>query len=847
MTSGDALVERELRDARAREADYRARLARHRNLSAKLRAHAALLREALRNPAPGGSIIARLLADVARLSSQALEIPRASIWLFDESRQYLVCRFQLPLPDVHAPPDGPRIATASCPGYISALAKTDSGAVAVDDAWHDPRTSELGAYLRANDVGALLDIPIVGPGALHGVLCHEHQGGPRSWQEEEIDFATDVGAMVALALEAERRIHAEQTARGAAARYQHLVESLPVTVYSFQAKTGQLDYLSPRIVELGGRGAEQYLVSGGIERWVEAIEPEDRAPVRQRLSGSIIEGFIEELTYRIRMPDGARRWVRDTCSVVRDATGRPIAVQGTLADVTRLREAELARAEIERRYRTLLENADLPAAILAATGRVEFVNDCFTRLTGFTRDECLGADVFDLIFPPDERERVREDFLASIRRGEIVPRFESTIRTRNGSRRKLLWTNTLIRASDSTVVGSCSLGVDITDRLAAEVSQLEHQKLESLGRLAAGVAHDFNNLLMVLSGAVSTLREPRSAPAERASALVEIDGAVGQATALTRQLLTYARREAIAPALLSVDAVVQSTLPVLSKLVGPELRLSHRLGAGQARVVVDEAQLRQVLLNLVGNAADATRGHGSEVRISTDLVVLEPDQVRARGIVTDGTFVVLTVADDGNGIPGDLAERVFDPFFTTKGKGQGTGLGLAMCESIVRRAGGFIAIESVAERGATVRAHFPVAETEAPRVAPSLVERPGVASLSGRPRVLVVEDNEPIRTLVVRVLADEGVELLEAASLGAARAALAGTNVDVLLADGELPDGSGIELAREAVERGQARRVILMSGAEVSVGRAAFIDAVVPKPFRLDGLVESVKRLLPSS
>ena len=528
--AGEEILLRDLREARESEAAYRARLARHRDLSRRLRAHAGSLQSALRTLTLGHRGIERLLIDVAQRSSQALGIPRASIWLFDEAGTALVCRCELPASDGRS--GGLRIATASCPGYIAALSASESGAIAIDDVWRDPRASELGDYLRANNVGAMLDIPILGPGVLRGVVCHEYQGGPRVWQEEEIEFARDIGAMVALALEAERRISAERAARATAAKYQSLVESLPVAVYSFETRTGELDYLSPRIRELGGRPPEEYLVSGGIKHWLDAIEPEDQEPVAQRLSGKLPDGNPEELVYRIHLPDGALRWVRDTCAVVRDAHGRPLAVQGTLADVTAFEEAKRSRAEVERRHRELLEHLDLLALVLGATGRVEFVNDCFIQVTGFSREEAIGADGFDLILPEPERERTRADFLKSMRKGKIVPRFESTVRTRTGAHRRILWTNTSMRDSTGAVIGSSSLGVDITNRLTAEASQLERQKLESLGRLAATVAHDFNNLLTIISGATTAF--DASPSSRHRSAAREIEQAVGQATGLTR-------------------------------------------------------------------------------------------------------------------------------------------------------------------------------------------------------------------------------------------------------------------------------------------------------------------------
>ena len=280
------------------------------------------------------------------------------------------------------------------------------------------------------------------------------------------------------------------------------------------------------------------------------------------------------------------------------------------------------------------------------------------------------------------------------------------------------------------------------------------------------------------------------------------------------------------------------TLPLLAKLVGPGLRLSADLYAPRARVVIDGTQLRQVLLNLVGNAADATRGHGSQVRVSTHLVVLEADQARARGLIAEGTFLVLSVSDDGPGMTPGLLERAFDPFFTTKSKGEGTGLGLAMTSSIVRRAGGFIAVETAPDEGATFRVHLPVASlpaaTEQAAAPPQRQARDGQV-------VLVVDDNEALRNLVTRVLADHGLRVLEAPDLAQARGG--GRGARRRPAHRRRPAGRRRQaLIDEAVAHRWARHVILMSGAEL-----ADLDGgvqVVAKPFHLESLVDTVLRTL---
>ncbi len=711
-----ALLEKEAAEARAREADYRTRLTRHRDLATKLRAHAAMLREAVRGSS-GANGMDQLFANVARLTSQALEIPRTSIWLFDASREWLVCRFQLPAPADSTREE--RLETAAIPGYVRVISSDEIGAIAVPDALNDPRTSELREYLLRYDVGALLDVPLIGPGALRGLLCHEHTGSTRVWQEEEIDFATDVGAMVALALEVERRVKTERALLGSEARYQHLVESLPVVVYSFDARSGSLDYLSPRMTELGGRRAEEYLVAGGVERWLETVEAADRGAVQARLTAGLRDPIEAELVYRIRLPDGSRRFVRDSCAVVRDAKGRAVAVQGTLADVTLQREAELERAEVERRYRALLESVDLLAVTLDRTGHVELINESFLRLSGFSRGEALGADGFELLLPPGVREQVREDFLDGMRRGKVARRFETSIRRRDGSSRKILWTNVLVRSKDGEITGTSSLGVDITERLDSEALALQREKLESLGRLAAGIAHDFNNLLTVIVGAAEHLQ--RGPADDFEAAVADIRAAVQQALELTRALLSYARREPVHPTLLVVDSVVASALPMLTRLLRDDLTLTHRLAASAAQVLIDPAQLRQVLMNLVGNAVDAAAGAGTTVRISTELVVLDRDEAHARGLAEGGTFLKLVVSDDGPGVPEELRQVIFEPFFTTKPAGEGTGLGLATCASIARGAGGFMTFESSAGAGASFGVFLPISHGRGPSVRPALV------------------------------------------------------------------------------------------------------------------------------
>jgi PAS domain S-box-containing protein len=832
VDSERAWLERELDELRTREANYRERLGKKEALGARLHAYAESLHQLFRRRPPTRADLARTLVDVARLSAQALDIGRPSVWLFDPSHEKLRCIVQLEN-GKETPVEGVELGVASYPNYIRAL--SEESAVAVRDALEDPRTRELEAYLREHHVGALLDIPIVVPGSLLGVVCHEHMDGPRTWQREEIEFASNVGHVVALALETERRNAAEYAALGTEARYRHLVESLPVTVYSFDAQSGKLEYVSPRVSELGTTAAE--ILAGGPSAWIARIYPEDRGPVLERFQSGAARGFPTEISYRVKLPNGSTRWVRDTCTVVRNHLGHAVAIQGVLSDVTAQAEADLSRVEFERRYRTLLENVDLIAVTLDRSGHATFVNDAFVRMSGYTWEEILGADWFELMIAPSLRAQVKKRFFDDVTHGSVVPRFELGVITRSGDTRHLLSTNTVLKTPEGTISGTASLALDVTDRRRLETELLQQTKVESLGRLAASVAHDFNNLLMVVMAEVSMLERDAAHGADR-TRFRSIDSALEQAAELTRSLLAYGKKGRTVPHRVRVDDLLTASMPLIEAVAGRSLRVKFSLHADGALVRVEEVRLRQVVLNLVGNAADATRDHGSYVHVGTHVELLEEALARKHGAAPGREFVVISIADDGKGMDERTLARIYDPFFTTKQDGRGTGLGLAITQTVAAQSGGFITVESAPAAGTTFRLYLPSADA-AP---PSAVSAPRrSAPGKGKKRVLVVDDSVIIRDFVAARLESAGYEVVAVSSSRTAAETLASEPIDLLLTDIALLDGSGTALARSARAVRPDLPVVLMSGSEHV--EDAF-DGALTKPFDEAALLEAVAKAI---
>jgi len=373
------------------------------------------------------------------------------------------------------------------------------------------------------------------------------------------------------------------------------------------------------------------------------------------------------------------------------------------------------------------------------------------------------------------------------------------------------------------------------ERTAREREQLaeqlrQSQKLEAIGRLAGGVAHDFNNLLTVVTGNLAAIRDELPEGSEGRALAAEIDDAVERATALTRRLLAFGRRQPMAPRPIDLASHADGMRRVLARLLGESVTLTLDLRASPAVVLADPAQLEQVLLNLVSNARDALP-RGGTVRLATAWAT-GPDGKRR---------VALSVEDDGPGIPPEIRGKIFEPFFTTKAEGKGTGLGLATTYGIVRQHGGTIEVDSTPGRGACFRVVLPEADEGAAVAATP--ERPA-AERRGGGTILLVEDERLVRDVAARVLERQGYRVLAAGSGARALELLRRHAVDLLLTDVVMPGTDGCDLARLARAERPGLRVLFVSGySDDELARRGLGDgeaAVLHKPFTPEELGERV-------
>jgi len=501
----------------------------------------------------------------------------------------------------------------------------------------------------------------------------------------------------------------------------------------------------------------------------------------------------------------------------------------------------------ERRFRALIDELHVGVVVQGPQSEILLYNSRALELLGLSVDEMHGRSSFDPGWSV-----IREDgspYLPEDRPVATVLATQHAVRgvvmgIHRPRSRDHVWL--LVNAqpelnASGEIVQVVSTLDDITERKKLEDSLRQTQKLDSLGLLAGGIAHDFNNLLSVITSCTELAHYQLPPESEIAGELDEVLAAAERATGLTRQLLSFARRQVTAPRRVDVgEALVGQFEKLLARLLGEHHELVIERCDEPATVKIDQGQLEQVLVNLVVNARDAMPEGG---RLNIAIRRLEIGE--APPPLAEHATVLISVRDHGTGMSPELIERVFEPFFTTKPLGQGTGLGLATVHGIVRQSGGHIEISSELGRGSEFRVYLPE-EPDPP-------DHRVLGSSAGRgagETVLVVDDEPVLRSVTARMLASLGYRTLEAVDGFEALDMIEAREgrVDLVFSDVVMPRMGGIELAHRLRLDWPAIRVVLTSGyTQVSFEadeESMPADAVLPKPFNSASLARVVREVL---
>ncbi|MBR0992596.1 PAS domain S-box protein [Bradyrhizobium japonicum] len=467
-------------------------------------------------------------------------------------------------------------------------------------------------------------------------------------------------------------------------------------------------------------------------------------------------------------------------------------------------------------------------------------------LTGWTRQEALGADVVDLIVAKPLRAGFRQRMARLIPELSDTPsglRFELNLVHRNGDQILAEASSTVLRLGGRVIVNTFVR--DITRKRAAEEQLVQSQKMEAVGQLTGGIAHEFNNMLTVITGTIEILADAVRDNPPLATITKLISEAADRGAALTSSLLSFARKQALQPGEIDVNQLLEELAKLLLATFDKKIEIVTRLDRNVWLAYADRGQLSSALLNLAINARDAMLD-GGRLTLTARNVVFGVREAIAVGAGYAGDYVEIEIADSGSGIPQAILERIFDPFFSTKEVGKGTGLGLSMVFGFVKQSGGGLKVASEEGRGTVFTLYLPKAEMSALR--PTGYDDRKI--VGGKETVLCVEDDRDVRHYVTVQLEGLGYKVIPAANATEALAIAAeGTPFDLLFTDIVMAGGmNGRELAEQMVAARPSLRVLFTSGyAYDSVhaqSRATMGAPLLRKPYRKAELARMLRRCL---
>jgi two-component system cell cycle sensor histidine kinase/response regulator CckA len=640
----------------------------------------------------------------------------------------------------------------------------------------------------------------------------------------------------------DERKNVERALREGEERFRGIFENSPVGI-ALVGLDAKLLAVNPRFCAIVGYPSADLIGKSFIDI---TYPPDIELDVKnyQHLISGQIDNY--EMEKRYLRKDGQIVWVNLVASLVRNEAGEPLHGLGLVEDITEKKKNEGALSELA----AILEQTSAAVSSTDLEGVITVWNRGAEKLFGYPEAKILGRSIF-MLAAPDRIEEMR-DLWGRAGKGENIADYETIRLKQNGDPVDVAVNLSPILNSQGKVTGLSVIYRDLTKEKSAQEALRKQeeqmrlvQKMDAIGRLAGGVAHDFNNLLSVIGGNAEFLMSSLSPDDPQREELMEIQKAVRRGADLTRQLLVFGQKQVSQPAPLQLNDTVTEMNKMLRRLIDAHIEIVIEPGSGLWMIEADPIQIQQVILNLALNSRDAMPQGGRLVLRTRNVGSADPDLAKHPELQAGG-YVKLWVTDTGIGMTPEVQKRVFEPFFTTKAD-KGTGLGLSTVYGIVHQARGHISLESHPGLGTTFTIFFP-AETSGKTLKFKAEQMPLLPV--GTETLLVAEDEEPVRKIVLRILEKQGYKLLEAEHGEAAlkRSQETPGPIHLLLTDTVMPKMNGKELAQKLKKSRPKMKVLFMSGYPQEVlARQGTLDPdihLLQKPFTAEELAQKIRQVL---
>lgn len=583
---------------------------------------------------------------------------------------------------------------------------------------------------------------------------------------------------------------------------------------------------------------------GADDAWLSAVHPDDQARCDEAIQQALRMEKLYDIEFRIRWPNGTIRIIKADGQVIWGTDGAPLRMTGVNYDITDRKRAEgRLEATKEQLQQVLVASNTGLWDWNTDTNEVYFSREWKSQL-GYGEEELANDfETWRTLLHIEDRDLAMAYVRAYLKNPVGNYRQEFRLKHKDGSYRWIAAVASLVTETDGRQVRLSGSHSDITERKHLEAQFRQAQKMEAVGRFAASVAHDFNNLLTIINGYSKMLTERLPSEDPRYKMAAETLAAGERAGTLTGQLLAFSRRQVLKLEPINLNDSIQSISSMLSRLLGEDVTLTLDLAPDLWSVGADKGQFDQVVMNLAVNSRDAMPDGGT-LTITTRQALFTPETPPPHQIMPSGAYVQLSIRDTGQGMSPETMAHIFEPFFTTKEIGKGTGLGLATVYGIVKQSHGYIFVDSAPDHGTTFHLYYPRVV-----VAPIMAETASVGRARGSKTLLVVEDQDSVRSLIVGVLMQEGYRVIEAAKVEDALrvAASLPEPVQALVTDIIMPNMTGFVLAERLRQVWPDLRVLFMSGYS-GIDMSILLDkprnALIQKPFLSKDLVEQLREFL---